>query len=94
MNKSTLQIDLKPITTVGVKTFTSYYQDLYINGSCYRSILSADTAQQMVNDGIVFQVFGTREENGKSVRFEYPDKVDSAGVQYTSEVYKLTKANP
>ncbi len=89
MSKPIFQIDLKPVTPR--ERFTSYHIKLYINGGCFTGIVPLDQVEAMKRQGLVFQTYGTREVNGKFERFEYPDKLDGAGVQYTSEVYEINK---
>lgn len=84
MNKPTLQIDLKPIDP---ENRSSYFIKLCFDGATFTGICSAETAHDMQRYGLVEQCTGQREENGKLIDFEYPDKVDGAGVQFTSKVF-------
>jgi hypothetical protein len=87
MSKQTLKIDLKPVTPR--EKFTSYYIKFYMLDECITGIIPLDQVKRMVEAGIVHQTFGTREVNGKMERFEYEDKLDGAGVQYTSALYEI-----
>ncbi|MCF8255374.1 MAG: hypothetical protein K9H61_02420 [Bacteroidia bacterium] len=91
MSQPTLQIDLKPVSQG--ESFTSYYMNIYFNGNMFRGIVSRNQAEEMNKEGLVIQTYGQREIDGKLERFEYPEKVDGAGVQYTSPVFEL-KLNP
>ncbi len=85
--KMNIQIDIKPIEPR--VQFSSYKMITYINGSCYLSIISQSEVDRMVKEGIVNQVKGHRHEGGVLVEFDFPNKVDGAGVQFTSTVYQL-----
>jgi hypothetical protein len=83
-----LQIDLKPLT-IGSEN-TSYFMDLIIDGITHRSIISQEQADKMVQYKIVSQVKRqVNNEKGKLETRDYPEKVDGAGVRYTSKVYEL-----
>lgn len=82
-----LQIDLKPISEN--EPYTSYFIQIYVNGSCYKGIISQEQVEQMVKDKVVRQVDYQVDNNGKLETKQYPNKVDGAGVQYTSKVYQI-----
>lgn len=85
-----LQIDITPFKNEP-KVFK---MTQYINDSCYISTITKNEVERLINDGIVAQVYGQRHnDKGVLERFEYPDKVDSAGVQYTSKLFVLTPKN-
>lgn len=82
-----LQIDLKPISEN--EPYTSYFIHIYANGSCYKGIISQEQVMLMVEDKVVRQVDYQVEINGKLETKHYSNKVDGAGVQYTSKVYQI-----
>lgn len=87
-----LQIDLKPVG--GNCNASSYYLDLFIDGQSVRSTISRIGAMQLVETGIVQQVFGQRHnKRGELENFEYDNKLDGAGVQYTSALFDLFDTN-
>jgi hypothetical protein len=84
-----LQINIKPKPRL--TNFPAYQMNLYINGDCFSSIIHENEVFDMVKRGIVVQVKGQRtDENNTIIEFDYPDKVDGAGVQFTSNVYQLS----
>lgn len=82
-----IQIDIKPIEPR--VQFSSYKMITYINGSCFLSVISQAEVDRMVKEGIVKQVRGQRHEGDQLIEFDFPNKVDGAGVQFTSTVYQL-----
>lgn len=86
MTKPTLQIDLKPVTPG--PEFSSYYIKICFDGGTYTGICSKEEADKMEHYGLVKQVKGQRhDDDGKLIEFDYPEKVDGAGVQFTSKIF-------
>jgi len=83
-----LQIDIKQKKPIpGLNTV-----EIYLNGSCYTLFADNYTVNRLVEDNVVKQVKGQRhDETGKLVEFQYENLLDSAGVKYTSQVFKIEK---
>ena len=93
MSKAKIQIDLKPVSKQAPKegTYSSYYVDIYFNGECFRAICSYDSAMDMQKAGLIKQTQGQKhDDEGNLVYFDYPDKLDGAGVQFTSAIFEKT----
>lgn len=84
------QIDFKP-ESIKNPSLTSFTVDVWIDGQCFQLGASANTVKEFLNAGMIKQLKGKlRDASGSITEFEYPNKVDSAGVQYTSRVYEMT----
>jgi len=84
------QLDLKPESRFD-ESLTSYGATMYIDGHAFEFLASKSTVDELLNSGIVKQVKGTKRDNsGNIIEFDYENKIDSAGVQYTSRVYEIT----
>ena len=89
MSKPTFQIDLKPVAEN--ESFTSYFLILMVNGCSFKCIVSQDEVERMKHYGLVKQVTYQIEVDGKLETREYENKLDGAGVQYTSKCYELVE---
>lgn len=70
--------------------FTEHKINLYIDGICFRLYATAPTVDRLVSESIVTQVKGERHnDKGELVEFDYPNGIDSAGVQFTSIVFEM-----
>lgn len=84
-----LQIDALPESQKD-PSLTSYRVNLYIDGCCYSLLASGNTISHLKDNGLIKQVTGMKHNDiGELVSYEYPNKIDSAGVQYTSPVFEI-----
>lgn len=82
------QIDVKPAHGQNI-----HQANLYIDGYCYTMYVHSDAVMMMKHKGIIKNVKGHLREGDKTTEFDYPEGVDSAGVQFTSKEYQLKETN-
>ncbi|MBS1635212.1 MAG: hypothetical protein JST26_04760 [Bacteroidetes bacterium] len=84
----TFQLDIKPSNDGRI-----HLMNMYIDGYCYPVMIQADYVYMMQRKGVVKQVKGRQRIGEKIVEIDYPENVDSAGVQYTSQELKVIENN-
>ena len=83
-----IQFDLKPTP----EPAGFYRLIIYIDGQCFSAYMPSGEVHSMVRAGIVEQTrMVTQGKNGELITKPYPNKVDGAGVQYTSDVFETKK---
>ena len=85
--RKNLQIDILPD---GEDKYYYNRVNLYIDGICYKLLATEPSVQQLVRDGLLFQVKGMRHnDKDELVEFDYPEGIDGSGVKYTSVVFEM-----